>query len=166
MSYSDEATCDLRDTSKHTECEVETTNGDRVGPETQSRDGRPVRERRRPEWLQDYEENYDSENEVHRAFKAVVNEPVTMQDAIDSSFSNEWLQAAREEYDSLLKNETWDLVDLPEGEKTVGTKWVFKTKLDASGEVKRFKARLVAKGYSQKYGIDYHDTYAPVVSLK
>jgi len=166
VSYSDEATCDLGDTSEHTECEVETTNEDRVGPETQLPDRRPVRERRRPEWLQDYEENYDSENEVHRAFKAVVNEPVTMQDAIDSPFSDEWLQAAREEYDSLLKNETWDLVDLPEGEKTVGTKWVFKTKLDASGEVKRFKARLVAKGYSQKYGIDYHDTYAPVVSLK
>ena len=62
---------------------------------------RPVRERRKPDWLQDYEEDYDSENEVHRAYKAVVNEPVSMQDAMESPFSDEWLQDAKEEYDLL-----------------------------------------------------------------
>jgi hypothetical protein len=53
-------------------------------------------------------------------------------------------------------------VELPEGEKTVGVKWIYRTKLNEKGEVNKFKARLVAKGYTQKYGIDYSKVFAPV----
>ena len=67
-----------------------------------------------------------------------------------------------EEYDSLLKNHTWDLVDLPPGRFTVKNKWIYKCKPKADGSIDRYKARLVAKGYSQSYGIDYDETYAPV----
>ena len=62
----------------------------------------------------------------------------------------------------IIANGTWDLVDLPENKKLVGSKWVFKIKHDSNGQVDRFKARLVAQGFSQKHGIDYNDVFAPV----
>ena len=55
-----------------------------------------------------------------------------------------------EELKSMKDNEVWDLVELPKGIKTIGCKWIFKTKHDSKGNVKRYKVRLVAKGYTQK----------------
>ncbi|KAG9458112.1 hypothetical protein H6P81_002620 [Aristolochia fimbriata] len=64
--------------------------------------------------------------------------------------------------DSMSSNKVWDLVQLPIGFKPIGCKWVFKTKRDSSGNIKRYKAHLVAKGFTQREGIDYTDTYSPV----
>lgn len=69
------------------------------------------------------------------------------------------------EIDAIVRNKTWELVDLPNGEKTVGVKWIYKTKLNESGKVDKLKARLVAKGYTQEYGIDYSEVFAPVARL-
>ena len=55
------------------------------------------------------------------------------------------------------------LTELPEGMKAIGCKWVFTLKRDAEGEIQRYKARLVAQGFSQKYGVDFDETFAPVV---
>lgn len=63
----------------------------------------------------------------------------------------------------LHKNRVWDLVDLPPNRKPITCRWVFKTKLDGDGRPHTYKARLVARGFSQKYGDDYDETYAPVV---
>ena len=73
--------------------------------------------------------------------------------------------AMREEMHALQKNKTWELVPLPKGKKAVGCKWVFTVKQNPKGEVDRYKARLVAKGYSQTYGIDYDETFAPVAKM-
>ncbi len=67
------------------------------------------------------------------------------------------------EMKSLQENDVWDLVRLPTGRKIVGSKWVFKKKTGADGTVERYKARLVAQGFTQKYGMDYDETFCPVV---
>ncbi|KAL5830764.1 hypothetical protein ACOSQ4_016118 [Xanthoceras sorbifolium] len=77
----------------------------------------------------------------------------------------EWTNAVMEELEALQRNKTWDITELPKGKKAVGCKWVFTVKHKADGSVERYKARLVAKGFTQTYGIDYEDTFAPVAKL-
>jgi hypothetical protein len=79
--------------------------------------------------------------------------------------SKQWEQAILNEYDSLVKNKTWILTTLSAGRKAISCKWVFKHKTNENGEVVRFKARLVARGFTQVYGVDYMDTFAPVAKL-
>lgn len=67
---------------------------------------------------------------------------------------------------SVQENDVWELVDLPEDRKPVGSKWVFKAKTNADGHIERYKARLVAQGFSQKFGTDYDETFSPVVRLE
>ena len=70
-----------------------------------------------------------------------------------------------EELRALENNRTWDLVKLHAGKKAVSCKWVFTVKQNPEGKVERYKARLVARGYSQTYGIDYDETFAPVAKM-
>ena len=70
-----------------------------------------------------------------------------------------------EEFNSLQKNNTWELVDLPPGRKLVQCKWVFKTKFATDGSPLKYKEILVAKGYSQVHGIYYNETFAPVAKM-
>jgi len=69
------------------------------------------------------------------------------------------------EIESIEKNNTWTLVDLPKGAKPIGCKWIFKKKYHPDGSIDKYKARLVAKGFTQKPNIDYFDTFAPVTRI-
>ena len=71
-----------------------------------------------------------------------------------------------EEIKQIEKNKTWSLVPRPEDKNVIGTKWVFRNKLDENGEVKRNKARLVCKGYAQEEGIEYGETFAPIARME
>ena len=77
-----------------------------------------------------------------------------------------WRRAMDEELGSIRDNETWSLVDLPNGQKAIGLKWVYKLKKDAEGKVIKHKARLVAKGYVQEQGIDFEEVFAPVARME
>ena len=92
-----------------------------------------------------------------------IDEPRTLEEALASEHGEQWKAAADSEFKSLMDNETWDLVDLPDGREAISCRWVFKVKHTSDGKVERFKGRLVAKGYSQKHGIDYDETFSPVV---
>ncbi|XP_015111352.1 uncharacterized protein LOC107037352 [Diachasma alloeum] len=90
-------------------------------------------------------------------------DPRTYHEAINGPNSEEWERAIAEEIQSLEDNETWDLEPVPKGKVPIGSKWVFRTKTTPDGGPARHKARLVAQGFSQKYGIDYDEVFAPVV---
>ena len=94
------------------------------------------------------------------------DEPTTVREALSSSDSEHWHQAMQNEMKSLYEHNVWELTDLPEGQKAVGSKWVFKVKHKADGSVERHRARLVAQGFSQKYGVDYDETFSPVVRFE
>ncbi|RVW65650.1 Retrovirus-related Pol polyprotein from transposon RE1 [Vitis vinifera] len=101
----------------------------------------------------------------YRAFATSLDDtqvPNTIQEALKIS---EWKKAVQDEIDALEKNGTWTITDLPVGKRPVGCKWIFTIKYKADGSVERFKARLVARGFTQSYGIDYQETFAPVAKL-
>lgn len=100
---------------------------------------------------------------VFSSHVALIAIPKTAKEAFDSPEANEWKNAMELEMKSLRENETWELTELPRENKTVKCKWVFSTKTDEMGNILRFKARLVARGFSQEYGIDYTETFSPVV---
>jgi hypothetical protein len=77
----------------------------------------------------------------------------------------EWEKAMEVEHESLMKNQTWDLIALPLGKKSIGCKWVYKVKYKVDGTLDKYKAQLVAKGFSQREGIDYEETFAPKTNM-
>ena len=103
---------------------------------------------------------YGTDEYVEAAINSQTIEPKNIVEALEQE---DWKTAANAEYLSLIENDTWDLVDLPEGRKPVECKWIFKIKRGSDGSIKRYKARLVAKGFSEKHGTDNDETLAPVV---
>ena len=98
-------------------------------------------------------------NPSRRAFLAL-REPTDHREAVSSP---EWRLAMQLELDALRQNGTWTLVPPPPRFNVIDCKWVFKIKHKPDGSVDRYKARLVAKGFKQRYGLDYDDTFSPVV---
>lgn len=112
--------------------------------------------------------HYLSNHRLSESNKSFVNQlsvvaiPNNVQEALSDP---RWKAAMNEEMRSLQENKTWELVKRPGGKKVVGCRWVFTVKYKSNGEIERFKARLVAKGYSQTYGVDYTETFAPVAKI-
>lgn len=109
-------------------------------------------------------DNFGDENESLLCRQFITHGiPTTYEEAKTNYQWKEWEAAMKEEYQSLLENSTWTIEQLPEGKKPIKCRWVFAVKRDTNGDIIRYKARVVAKGYSQVKGIDYQETFAPVV---
>jgi len=129
----------------------------------------PRRERLQPTWMQDYvsgaglsEEEEGEEATAYMVQNVINDDPVQFEEAIKHE---KWRKAMDSEMQSIEKNHTWELTDLPVGARTIGVKWIYKTKLNEMGEVDKYKARLVVKGYSQQHGIDFSEVFAPVARM-
>ncbi|KAE8673457.1 Aspartic proteinase A3 [Hibiscus syriacus] len=91
---------------------------------------------------------------------------ITILDTVEESLKDpKWKKAIEEELKALENNNTWIIVDLLKDKKLVDCKWVFTVKYKADGSIERYKAGLVAKGFTQSFGVDYHETFAPVAKL-
>ncbi|KAJ9562866.1 hypothetical protein OSB04_008026 [Centaurea solstitialis] len=135
----------------------EIPHNDEVVEETQQ----PLRRSQRQRRPTNYDDFITYLNEVDYDL-GQIEDPTSYNEAIKSEYSHKWIEAMKEEFNSMCINDVWDLAELPKAAKAVANKWVFKTKLDQNGNVERYKARLVAKGFTQKEGVDYKETFSPV----
>ncbi|XP_035842144.1 uncharacterized protein LOC118488849 [Helianthus annuus] len=130
-----------------------------------------------PKKIQDYVFNcsvkYDINKEVSYAclsadnvsFISYLSKSTEPSSYSEASRDPKWVEAMNLEMEALLRNQTWELVDLPNDRKPIGSKWIYKIKYKANGEIERYKARSVAKGYNQQEGLDFGETFSPVVKM-
>ncbi|CAI7933701.1 unnamed protein product [Closterium sp. NIES-54] len=102
------------------------------------------------------------EDEIAHCYWAAIPEPKTLAEALSGPDAEKWKQSVKEEYDSLLENETWELCELPPGKKAISSKLIFRHKYGPDGELTCYKSRLVAKGFQQTKGKDFDEIFAPV----
>ncbi|KAI3825951.1 hypothetical protein L1987_07722 [Smallanthus sonchifolius] len=109
--------------------------------------------------------NYSNLPPEAYCFISSLNKSVEPRSYKEASMDSNWVNAMNDEMDALLRNNTWTLTGLPAGRKPIGCKWIYKIKYKADGQIERYKARLVAKGYSQREGVDFEETFSPVVKM-
>ncbi|GKA20529.1 putative RNA-directed DNA polymerase [Tanacetum coccineum] len=109
--------------------------------------------------------NYSSLSCEKNSFTTNLNKTYEPKSYKEAVLDSKWVEAMNNEIETLNRNKTWTIVELPKGRKPIGCKWVWKIKYKSTGEVERYKARLVAKGFGQKEGIDYEETFSPVVKM-
>jgi len=115
-------------------------------------EGRVRRNRIEPIWIKDYERGeYLSDDDGLNVMMVIEDEPISFEEAVKSE---KWRNAMMKEMESIEKNMTWGLTDLPKGVKPIGVKWIFQTKFKETGEINKFKARLVlvprvARGFDE-----------------
>lgn len=95
----------------------------------------------------------------------LASEPQCFEEAVEDDEAARWMNAMQQEINALNKNETWELTDLPSGQKVLPCRWVYTRKRISNQSIPTYKARLVAKGFKQSYGVQYFETYAPVAGI-
>ena len=94
------------------------------------------------------------------------DEPANYEEAMMSLDFDKWPEAMKSEIGSMYENKVWTLIDLPDDQRAIENKWIFKRKTDADSSVTIYKARLVAKGIRQVQGVDYDEIFSLVAMLK
>lgn len=154
------------DTTEDKIVKVVNKNPSKAVIDTEKESRRSKRTLKTPEHLNDYV--------LYNVKEAIQNEkilpdepdPVNLKEAMQSSYAEKWQEAIDEEINNLKKNQTWELVPKPPNARVIGSRWLFRRKYDEEGNVLKYKARLVAKGYSQVAGIDFNETFSPVIRIK
>ncbi len=152
LSEADEENATSTLIENHPEREITDQNLEITAPEENTRRSERSTKGKPPERLV----------EVMNKATTLEREPRSYKEAVSGKQAEQWRIAMDEEIESLKQNGTWILTELPENKTVIGSKWVYKVKMDEKGNVTRYKARLVAQGYSQKYGEDYDEVFAPV----
>ncbi|XP_071727921.1 uncharacterized protein [Rutidosis leptorrhynchoides] len=154
---------------------INVDNQTNLGETSESR--RSSRPTRIPTKFNDYVLNSNAKYDINKVicyanlssenlnFVSNMNKSVEPTCYSEACLDKNWVKAMNSEIDALMRNNTWVMVDLPERRKAIGSKWIYKIKLKASGEIDRYKARLVAKGFSQREGLDYDETFSPIVKM-
>jgi len=93
-------------------------------------------------------------------------EPLNIVVALNSSQMEKLTHAKEKEMESIYSNDVWDLVEPTEDHRVIGYRWVFKRKMNADGSIERYKAHLMAQGFSQQKGLDYNETFSPVMRFE
>eukprot|EP01018_Ginkgo_biloba_P014420 Gb_10191 [translate_table: standard] len=131
---------------------------------------RPSTSKSKPKWYQSTMKDSKLTNtplvegETSGLRSTVTNslEPTSYKEAKEDQH---WVDAMKVEYNALIKNKTWRLVELSKEKKKIGCKWVFRMKYKADGTINKHKARFVVKGYAQKEGIDSEETFTPTAKM-
>ena len=103
--------------------------------------------------------------EAHCAFMVNLDENFIPRSYEEAMRDKEWKESVGAEAGAMIKNDTWYESELPKGKKAVSSSWIFTIKYKADGQIERKKTRLVARGFTQTYGDDYIETFAPVAKL-
>ena len=88
-------------------------------------------------------------------------EPECYEEAMESECKDQWVEAMKDELQSLHENHTFELVKLPKGKRALKNRWVYRLKQEEKSSSPRYKARLVVKGYTQKKGVDFEEIFSP-----
>ena len=162
VSLTDIATGKEKEAGESSETQAEISEVDNEIPENDGVDTEGHSENTGPQDVDHTPLKYKSIAEVYERCNLCIIEPETFEEAVKDK---SWQKAMENEIAMIEKNSTWELVSRPSDKPVIGVKWVYKTKLNLDGSVQKNKARLVAKGYSQKPGIDFNETFAPVARL-
>lgn len=172
--YAESATVEITNDAEHSNLEGSTSSGVST-PQSSTRashtSGSPTTSSSAPQKVRSMTDLYANTQEIDEVPSDLLNCQFALNIADPMYFSDaakkkEWQMAMEAEIDAINKNQTWKLVSLPSDKNTVGLKWLYKTKVGPHGKIIKHKARLVAKGYSQKYGVDYEETFAPVARFE
>ena len=123
-----------------------------------------------PKTITEDEKKPEDANQIEHAMVVAVSEteaidPLSLEEAMKQSDKPKWETAIREELNNLREAGTWTIIERPKERNIVKNKWVFRIKKNAAGKIERYKARLIAKGFTQVFGVDYYNTWAPVAKL-
>ena len=140
-------TVQIENTQNHTSFEAALEHEEQEQIESETPEVRwSTRERRPPAWHSEYV----TKSNIAYCLLTEDGESLTFHEAIKSTDVSMWMTVMQEEIEALHKNNTWDLVPLPQGRNDIGNKWVYKIKRDGNDQVERYRARLVVKGLLRK----------------